>query len=234
LISTKLKLLLASALLTAGTAQAAILTYEYTAVIDTLQKTTESDGDHGVMVDVNSTSLVFGQPITKSEVVHGQIKFDTNSWINPYYSTPTATNYSSFFNLPYIEFAAGSFGHKVPYGYTGFVNVKNTPTGDEFNTSFSLSSGWGGRSLGLSFTDPTGSVFSSTQIPTSLNLSDFASANFFFSYADNGYLTRVEVGGHLTSLQLISAPVPEPTTISMLLAGMGLIGVAARKKRRQQ
>jgi hypothetical protein len=82
------------------------------------------------------------------------------------------------------------------------------------------------------FDDPTQSAFSSDALPTSpLNLGNFANDVFQLSFYQG--VSQVNVIGKINSLQLIS-PVPEPETYAMLLAGLGLVGAALKRRKAKQ
>lgn len=73
-------------------------------------------------------------------------------------------------------------------------------------------------------------TFGSSVLPTSLSGSDYDGALTLFWSDNNGHTFRfVATVDTLTQV----AAVPEPETYAMLLGGLGLVGVAARRRQRQ-
>lgn len=229
-----LKLLVAGALLAASSAQATVYTYKYTAVIDSIQKKEELD--YWGPVDVTTTNLLLGDSATVHDILHGQFIIDTSD--TPSSSSSTSATYFGQNFSAYVKFPSGfSYGVEGPSEYGGGeLGVVNSPTGDAFNISYTLFGSGRGEMLALGFSDPTGSAFSSTQLSNSpLNFANLPITSFYYYYGDNSFSTNVWVYGHITAVQLDGpAPVPEPATYGMMLAGLGLLGAVARKKRRQQ
>jgi hypothetical protein len=65
--------------------------------------------------------------------------------------------------------------------------------------------------------------------PISFSLASFA--NVVFSIKDYPYSDNL--GGISLSVNSVAAPVPEPETYAMMLAGLGLLGVFARRKKQK-
>jgi hypothetical protein len=88
----------------------------------------------------------------------------------------------------------------------------------------------------LGLFDNTGTVFTNTSLPTSLNLANFSANNFSLKFAQDDALAFV--GGHLDSLTFTTVrtpgtgAVPEPT--SLALWGLGILGCAAISRRRRK
>lgn len=76
-----------------------------------------------------------------------------------------------------------------------------------------------------------GTAFSDTKLPTTLSLVDFDEANVRFSYYSPTEYNWLAFNTQLTSLTRVGE-VPEPATYSLLALGLGLMGVAARRKSR--
>lgn len=75
------------------------------------------------------------------------------------------------------------------------------------------------------------------QVLSSLNLAGITSQAIEGVTVDtlgNLYLVAEDSGTSNSRLFVLAAPVPEPETYAMLLAGLGLLGAATRKKKRQQ
>ena len=81
-------------------------------------------------------------------------------------------------------------------------------------------------------------LFSSLALPTSFNLSDFDQNKTFaisLQSQNLAYGPAYSAGGGWTNLSIVAvqqaAQVPEPGTVSMLLAGLlGLFGVSRRRR----
>ena len=72
----------------------------------------------------------------------------------------------------------------------------------------------------LGFVDSSGKVFPGNSLPSSLSLSSFNNAFIGINYGPTttiSFLTRL-------------SPVPEPGTWAMMIAGLGMLGFAARRK----
>lgn len=79
-------------------------------------------------------------------------------------------------------------------------------------------------------------VTRSGQVLSSLNLAGITSQAIEGVTVDdlgNRYLVAEDSGTANARLFVLAAPVPEPQTYAMLLAGLLLMGVAARRRRRQ-
>jgi hypothetical protein len=81
------------------------------------------------------------------------------------------------------------------------------------------------------FHDLYGNAFSSSVPPASLQLGDFQFASVSYSFLQNGTDNWMNAEANITSLTLVTAPVPEPSTYAML--GLGLAALAMTKRFRR-
>lgn len=101
----------------------------------------------------------------------------------------------------------------------------------DLTASFSLSGLLGNVTVSLldSTNAALGSFSASTASAGSASFSNLAAGNYTYAVSGSGFLSR----GTLTSLATpaITTPVPEPGSLAMLLAGLGLIGLISRPRK---
>lgn len=208
-------------------AQAKIVTYEYTAEITRLIANDYYSDAH----DVSSISIT-PRPITLGDKITGRFSIDTANTDIRYFNNLDIAVYGSSPNpvrpSTTINDSWGWTGEPWT-GYYTITNAKNYQTFDRFEVVHSMSNG--GPQVQVVLTDPSATVFAHRGPPADLDLADFAQAEarlFYGAWPEVNGIRTVGVYSTLTGLQRL-APVPEPETYAMLLAGMAVV-VAARRR----
>jgi p-aminobenzoyl-glutamate transporter AbgT len=120
---------------------------------------------------------------------------------------PTGTAY--LLNRPIGDLDALVF--LIPYASIPFIELGASP--------------W--RAIFLRFFDNSGTVFSSDALPTSIDLDDFSSSTITL-HGDTGLALGYSIVGNISSLELTSLSVPEPTTLTLMTLGIAGIGFTRR------
>jgi hypothetical protein len=130
-------------------------------------------------------------------------------------------------------------------GQSGHGTLYNTITGlvvgQAYNYSFNYSAN--GGSIGFSYNTSPG-AFSSSNYQELTGLGalvqsksvDFVAASdtfviAFTSVTNANYLNNVNAGGTIDDVLLVTTAVPEPGETAMMLAGLGVVGLIARRRR---
>jgi len=101
----------------------------------------------------------------------------------------------------------------IPYASDPFIDLGATP----------------GRAIFLRFFDDSGTVFSSDTLPSSIDLNDFSSSTITLP-GDIGLAPGFSVVGNISSLELTSVPVPEPTALVLMALGLAALRFSRRRK----
>ncbi len=117
--------------------------------------------------------------------------------------------------VTYTGGASWSFDQSFDLTFTTWV------TGSE-NVDFTLTGPFGSSSFSYSFASASGG--SQAHAFTNLDAGDY-SFSFVSNVAENGAFSS-----KLVASIAPTAPVPEPQTYAMLLAGLGIVGVMARRR----
>jgi len=145
-------------------------------------------------------------------------------------------SYSSGAFFPIDGMLPGDYGYGHNYhftyqigatfGYTRGAGQTRTFAGDDdFWVFFD-------KKLGIDLGGVHGSASPTVNLDTLFGPGK-ASGNYAFDFY---FAERHTTGSNLTietSLNLVTAPVPEPETYAMLLAGLGLLGVVARRRKQK-
>nr|WP_315216556.1 PEP-CTERM sorting domain-containing protein [uncultured Duganella sp.] len=219
----------ALALLSAASpTHAETVTYTFTAVVDRVLALSKGQGGY-----VDSAELA-GHRMAVNDQLTGRISFDT---ANPSFFFDYGTYSMSTLPTFSMEYSFKSGQNNYASARTGAVTVVNGPGNDSIaldNTNYEgevqpdLSGG-----AGLGFTDASGGYLNSTALPSTL---DIAYKDLVSTIGGGWYRQSDEYGvsfwGTLTSIQRVQvSAVPEPEAALLMLAGLGVIGAALRKRR---
>lgn len=234
---TKIASVLLASLLAVGTAQATVITYNFTA---TVQSMFEHDGATGVNTTVNS-SVMPGVLFANGDTMHGRFTYDTDTALSPYYQAPVPSQGT------YQLYADSQRQNSadVTFDRTGFTLPSSPISSIQVADDASTFSGWdifyagagaifpSGSYQGLTIDlfDSSGKVFANSALPDLLPLAGFSYANVDFAWlriSDGG---QMHASGAITSLSLAEpTSVPEPDAFLMLLTGLAITSFLTRRE----
>ncbi|RSZ57426.1 PEP-CTERM sorting domain-containing protein [Massilia atriviolacea] len=222
--------MLFTAMFAMASAQAQVVTFDFTAKV------------HGL--DTSGGKVIGpGFDIAAGDTVHGRFSFDVATPLSTLVDWTPAYK-SRLYEGPQhpvlAAFTVDRNGQTSAIGHpsASSILVENAPVslgGDslKFQTSIHAPDWSQGSWVALTFNDRTGTALDSMSIPGSFSLSAFHSASFIFGWSDNTKNTHLNTGGYgtITSLtQVVTSPVPEPTTYAMFAVGLVAVGAMARRK----
>lgn len=202
-------------------ASAAVQSYAFTGTIHTMYRT-----DHMGW---------FAEELTGTEGPNGGPRVELGYCVSGVFTFDDASEPDYFFESSasrfYLDYANGSLTYTVRE--TGVTSQYGTETGSldsrfpQYLDHFSVSSADGSASLW--FDDASHQLFANGFPTRPLSLDALSGAVFSASWkrADGA---NVGYRAHLDTLSL--QPIPEPASWGMMLAGLGLLGAAARRARR--
>ncbi len=146
------------------------------------------------------------------------------------------------------EFSLQTAAYTATVTNRGAITVRNEVWGDAFSMNsgyWSLMESYGVPLSGVPLLNgyylsdvgfslySSKNVFKSNSLFQSLNLADFDSGNFYFSFREPGttHAMGTMQSWHITSLDSSANSVPEPETYIMLVAGLGLLAGVARLRK---
>ncbi len=128
-------------------------------------------------------------------------------------------------NVQTSSFSGKSFSGSASWTYDTFFDLAFDLSGKG-----TVALEWTLTAIGLDEDDGDYSVVKSSGFGDSTVWEDLGPGSYSFSYsATLGKSSKLDLA--LTSSAVPAAPVPEPETYAMLLVGLGLAGVAARRRR---
>jgi hypothetical protein len=215
-----------AALFLTGPADAGVITFNFTATFTSVQDT----GDVSTLPNL-AAGLVVGQSIS------GSFSYDTSI---AGFNTGANTSYNGATLSATLPSGVVSSGPS-----TTTTTIQHNALADQLFLSasliFSSLVGPDLETLGaVSLYDPTGTAFSSVDLPTSIDLNTFSSktytvqedAYYIYSVAPDtniGFVGSRFINFDLTSLSV--AAVPEPSTWALMLVGFAGIGFMAYRRK---
>lgn len=219
-------------------AQATLQTYEFTASVSQLGHLEAFEYAQRV------GGIRAGTFISLGDKIVGRFSYDTSiapasSSADPgshavtqyaYPDTASATNFLNFTILPSGQ-TIGTGGTETkrtmgvgdrPTGQPGARDVLWIANGGGFNTG----------NFGISMNSLSADWVQNGQLPEHLSFADLVSGAVYHNFVrDDGH--TIYLNASLTSLTDVTVnAVPEPATWAMMLAGVSILGVSARRKRR--
>lgn len=224
--------------LSMSAAHAAPVTYNFTGTINMLMEQQSNGGFLNVAyAELGGSHLALGEKVV------GSITYDAaNAEFLSDDSAPGAPNSNYSYNVPTfsLQYKTESGGYSFSNfpGSAGSATTFDQPTGDTvgFQTaSFN-------QQLGLDLlnqvffgiADPSGQLLSSATLPASFGSAGPGTASSvtgIFRTTDFG--SQINYSATMTSLTPVVMAVPEPETYAMMLAGLGMLGMAARRRKNQ-
>lgn len=221
--------------LSMSAAQAAPVTYNFAGSITSLSEM-QSDGwfENVAYAELGGSHLALGEKIA------GSITYDAANAEFVTDDSPGSPNTNYIFNVPTFSLQykteSGSYSFSSFPGSPGLATTFDQPTVDSVGfQSVSLNHQLGLDLLNQVFfgiSDPSGQLLSSAALPASFGSAGPGTASSvtgIFRTTDFG--SQINYSATLTSLTPVVMAVPEPETYAMMLAGLGMLGMVARRKR---
>lgn len=161
--------------------------------------------------------------VTTTDSMHYVFDLETSPFFNAIFGTPNATIHRLVFNTNNVDPLASSV--HLASGAWGVDHIYYTPTNTELGgVSFDFMEGWGNASVspGSLLTSGERVVWETT----------FANATSFVTppFALKVWGLGPTASQHAWYIPNVS-PIPEPETYAMMLAGLGILGFVARRRK---
>ncbi|SHM27406.1 PEP-CTERM protein-sorting domain-containing protein/MYXO-CTERM domain-containing protein [Duganella sacchari] len=234
-------------LLSAPLAHASIVAYDFTATVtDMTYYAHTSPTGPGPGVVVGSSSYA-GSLITKGDQVHGHFFYDTT--LGQFLAIPPALpdaqsalyggpGYAN--TLAGVNYTVGNNGVKFASVDTPVISVVNNPYVDAVHIVALAANGQTGlqQEVGIDFIDSRHLALNSYALPGEIKPVDYTLMGIYNSFT---YASRDDALNVTMAINTLTAstygpgpgptpPVPEPETYAMLLAGLGVLALLARRK----
>lgn len=226
--------------------QAAIVTFNYTGQIGFTYQYFWGANAH---IEYPSTFVIGGTTLTIGDTFHGQFSYDTSTRLTPVseydWTTnsykPSTTQFAGAAprNAATLIFDNKTYVYRAPNngadsGSTLTVFDNNQYLNDYFQHRTELNDQGVQSALSLTFANANDkTVLNGPIAPSSLTQKDFPRSFIDFSYRAPNSPYSFEILGDINTFEQVAAPVPEPETYAMVLAGLALVGWAARRRRNQ-
>lgn len=225
-----------AALLSAG-AQAAIITYQYTATVSLI---TEYDYASDTYTDLLESNFT-GNQVMIGDVLRGIVRYDTAAVKSTYQPPDRGGKQTTFYNagpqdaITY-RFDATGLAYQSDPSRGGQTSVGNAPPMSGMVDHFSKSSSFADSDyiyngdILLGNTD--GTAFQDTSLPSLLDPALFQELLVGGAIYRRANLDAFYFEANITSFTLLPADVPEPGALLLFAAGAGSLVAARRRARR--
>ncbi|MYM21610.1 PEP-CTERM sorting domain-containing protein [Duganella sp. FT135W] len=204
--------------LTLGSAQAEVITYEFTATITSI-----AQFDPSLPFRVDSVNIL-GNTVRTYDTVHGIMSYDTSApiWTIQKRVPVPIVFYKDMGHMS-LSFQGGLNFDSTAFPETPQMAILNNSTTYEGGDGISFSTASRidpDQHANIFLFDQTGTAFNNTALPTNLDLNRFDQRSLTYDFGSDDH--TIEVSATVTSIQLISA-VPEPSTGMLMMAGLSLL-----------
>lgn len=187
--------------------------------------------------DVSSSDFVDGRNVAVGSSFVGRFTYESTAPITAISSDGfQAVHLDSVYETYFQSGELALPSSLLPQTDGSFSVINNRPSFGGYRDSFFVNS-WFNQanwfaSLSISLQDSTASVFDSFDVPQTLDFADFNAHVFSVGFLRRSDGDQLQLRGNLTSVRV--SPVPEPSSVALLLAGLGVLGGSIYRKRHVQ